>query len=226
MITERLNDIEQRICAACERARRPRSDVTLIAVTKTLASDRINDAIAAGVTNIGENRVQEYLSKRRALLPHAFHLIGHLQRNKVKSVLPFCTMIHSVDSVRLAEEIQLQAESLARRVDILLEVNISNEDSKFGLLPDDVYTVAREVRALPNIMIRGLMTVAAFVDAPEIVRPDFRALKQLLADLQGRLPDAGMHHLSMGMTNDFEVAIEEGATLVRLGTALFGERMN
>jgi PLP dependent protein len=226
MIAERLHDIELRISAACRRAGRSRSEVTMVAVTKTLPADVINEAIRAGVAVIGENRVQEYLLKREALLPHAFHLIGHLQRNKVKSILPYCTMIHSVDSARLAEEIQMQAKALSRTVDLLLEVNVSGEESKFGLRPEETARVLENLRGMDCLRIRGLMTVAAFTEDPEEARPEFQSLNALLHRLRTEFPESDLRELSMGMTNDFEVAIEEGATIIRLGTALFGPRFN
>jgi hypothetical protein len=198
----------------------------MVAVTKTLDAGIINEAIRAGATVIGENRVQEYLSKREALLPHEFHLIGHLQRNKVKSILPYCTMIHTVDSIRLADEIQLQARQISRRVDVLIEVNASGEESKFGLRPEQVREVLSHVAGLDCLRARGLMTVASLEDDPEAVRPEFRGMRALLAELAAEFPAVRLDHLSMGMTNDFEVAIEEGSTIIRLGTALFGPRMN
>jgi PLP dependent protein len=226
MIVERLNDIEARITAACLRAGRSRSEVTIVAVTKTLPAEPINEAIRAGLTIIGENRVQEYLSKRDALLPHEFHLIGHLQRNKVKNILPFCAMIHSVDSVRLAEEIRMQSREQSREADILLEVNTSGEESKYGLPPARMLEAARSIASMEHVRVRGLMTVGSFVDDPARVRGEFALLRSLREEMCATIPGLDAPHLSMGMTNDFEIAIEEGATIVRLGTALFGPRLN
>lgn len=224
MVAERMVQIRERISRACQRSGRPSDAVRIVAVTKTLGAPVINEAIEAGLFAIGENRVQEYLGKRAALLPHEFHLIGHLQRNKVKAILPYCHWIHSVDSLSLCEEIQRQAQTLARAVQVLIEVNVSGESSKSGVLPEDAAALARAAAGLPMLRVRGLMTVAEYVEDPELVRGSFRLLRETLGTVRAALPYGECDQLSMGMTNDFEVAVEEGATMVRLGTAIFGQR--
>lgn len=212
------------MCRACERSGRAREDVTLVVVTKTQTAETINEALALGVTDIGENRVQEYLGKREELAPHRFHMIGHLQRNKVKHIIDAVSLIHSVDDEALAGEIERRAAAADRIVDVLLEVNSSGEESKFGVSPDAVPALAARVLELPHVRLRGLMTVAEYVEDPERLRPAFRRMRELRDELAARHPGAGIDALSMGMTNDFEIAIEEGATLIRLGSAIFGPR--
>ncbi|MBR9976054.1 MAG: YggS family pyridoxal phosphate-dependent enzyme [Bacteroidetes bacterium] len=224
MVIERIRHIEERIQHACVRSGRTREDLTLVVVTKTQDAERINEALAAGLPDIGENRVQEYLAKHDALLPHRFHMIGHLQRNKVRQIINDVFLIHSVDSIPLAEEIERLAAISGREVDVLLEVNSSGEESKFGVAPEDVPVLAEALLRLSHVRLRGLMTVAAFVEDAATLRPAFRRLRELRDELAARHPDAGIRELSMGMTNDFEIAIEEGATLIRLGSAIFGPR--
>lgn len=223
MLSERIRNIEQRIADACARGGRTRDEVTLVAVTKTLPASIINEAIATGLHDIGENRVQEYLSKRDELGTHRFHMIGHLQRNKVRQILDVVSLIHSVDSLALAEEIDRVAAARGTAVDVLVEVNSSGESSKFGVAPDDVPALCDAITRLPRIRLRGLMTVAEFVADPEVLRPAFRRMRELRDEL-ARTRSPGIRELSMGMTNDFEIAIEEGATLIRLGSAIFGAR--
>jgi len=223
MLTERIADIEQRIQEACARAGRQRSEVTLVAVTKTQPCDAVNEVIRLGLADIGENRVQEYLGKQEALLPHRFHMIGHLQRNKVRQIIGRISLLHSVDSIDLASEVSKRSLQHGVRTDVLVEVNTSGEASKEGVAPSDLPRLAAEIMPLPGIRFRGLMTVAAF-DEAERVRPGFRLLRLLLASLRQEFNDDAIRELSMGMTNDFEVAIEEGATLVRIGSAIFGPR--
>lgn len=224
MIAERIRHIEKRMADACVRAGRDPHEVKLVAVTKTQSPEIINDALHAGLTDIGENRVQEFLRKKDSLQPHRMHMIGHLQRNKVKYLVRDVVMIHSVDSVTLAAEIGRRSQAAALTTDILLEVNTSGEESKFGFTPAALPDAAREILSIPHVRLRGLMTVAAFVEDPERVRPAFRLLRQMRDELAAAHPDAALAELSMGMTNDFEVAIEEGATLVRIGSAIFGPR--
>jgi PLP dependent protein len=224
MVSENIRDIEHRIQEACNHSGRSRASVQLIGVTKTISPETINAAIDAGIRNIGENRIQEYLAKRPLLRDHDFHMIGHLQRNKVRSIMGFVSMIHSVDSEGLISELQVRAAEISRDVDILIEVNTSGEASKFGLSKNLLLPLAEKAISAPNLHLRGLMTVAEYTDNPEKVRPSFALLRQMNAELQQAFPEAAIDQLSMGMTSDFEVAIEEGATLIRLGTALFGER--
>lgn len=195
-----------------------------MAVTKTQPPDVINSAISAGLVLIGENRVQEYREKREALLPHTLHFIGHLQRNKVKLVLPFAEMIESVDSVSLAQEVERVSAQWKRRTDILVEVNTSGENTKQGVHPEDAQALVQTLQALPHVRVCGLMTVAAPVADPEQVRPSFHMLRSLRDEIAARLSLESFVHLSMGMSDDYPVAIEEGATMIRLGSALFGPR--
>ncbi len=215
-IAERLALVQGRIAQAAERAGRSPDDVTLVAVGKAFPTEAVAEGIAAGLTHIGENRVQEAATKIPALrhLPATWHLIGHLQTNKAKTALELFDIIHSVDSLRLAQVLSRRAQ---RSIPVLLEVNVAGEASKFGFPPSEALQSAEAVTRLPHVDLRGLMTIAPLVGDPEQVRPVFRELR--------RLRDAlGLPQLSMGMTDDFEVAIEEGATIVRIGRAIFGER--
>jgi hypothetical protein len=213
-IASRLEGVRARIAAACAKSGRSVDDVTLVAVTKGFGVDAIREAIAAGVKDIGENRVQEAAGKHDAVSGVTWHMIGHLQTNKVGAALTLFDVIHSVDSLRLAEAVSSRASA---PVPIFLEVNVANEASKTGFSVAALSDALPAARRLPNLEIRGLMTVAPIVDRSEDVRPVFRDLRELAQDL-------GLAGLSMGMTNDYEVAIEEGATHVRVGRAIFGER--
>lgn len=222
-LQERLAAVEARIQGACRRAGRPRGDVTLVAVTKTVSAETAALLPGLGVLDLGESRPQE-LWHKAALLPATvrWHQIGHLQRNKIDRTLPLATLIHSADSVRLLTALEEETARQERTVDVLLEVNASGEASKQGFQPDEVARLGNELTRLQHIRVRGLMTMAAPLDDPQQCRPTFAALRQLRDRLRqdvGPLHD--LVHLSMGMTNDFEVAIEEGATLVRVGSALF-----
>ena len=224
--TERLQEVEKRIAAACKRSGRDRSEVTLVAVSKTKPVEDIRAFYDLGLRQFGENRPQELRDKTDALPPDTiWHMIGHLQRNKVKYVVGRAALIHSVDSLPLAEAISQEALKRQRVADVLIEVNVAGEESKFGLSGEECLLFVREAAKLPGLRICGLMTIAPFVDDPEENRPVFRALKQLSVDIaRENIDNVTMYVLSMGMTNDYEVAIEEGATIVRIGTALFGER--
>lgn len=217
-MASRLDGVRRRIAAACERSGRTPDEVTLIAVVKGFPARVIRDAVAAGITDLGENRVQEAQAKRPELadLPAGvvWHMVGHLQTNKVKAALGLFDIIDSVDSLRLAEAISGQAE---QPVPIFLEVNVAGEPSKYGITIADLPELLEPISRLPNVDVRGLMTIAPIAADPEDVRPVFRQLREAAGSL-------GLHGLSMGMTDDFEVAIEEGATHVRIGRALFGER--
>lgn len=225
-IAENIQDIQLRIEAACRRSGRDPSSVQLIAVTKTIDTDQINVAVEAGMKILGENKVQEVLHKYEAVSPEiCWHLIGHLQTNKVRQIIDRVAMIHSLDSVHLAHELQKRASHRGKPVQVLLEVNVGQEASKFGLLPDAVPAFLESLRDMDHIQVLGLMTVAPFLDDPEDVRIVFRRLRMLFEDMKKlNLPNIRMEHLSMGMTHDFEVAIEEGATMVRIGTGIFGPR--
>lgn len=227
MIKNNVNAVEAKIIAACERSGRKREDVTLIAVSKTKPVSAIYEVMETGIKDYGENKVQELCDKIETITePLNWHMIGHLQRNKVKYIVDKVSMIHSVDSLRLAEQIQQEASKKNVDVDILIEVNVAEEDSKFGLSTEEVIDMVRSISKFPNVHIKGLMTVAPFTDNPEDNRPYFRNLKQLAVDIDGEnIDNVTMSVLSMGMTGDYEVAIEEGATMVRVGTGIFGERI-
>ena len=226
MIAENIHSVETRIQAACDRAGRNRSDVTLICVTKTMPVEDLREAYDAGQRSFGENRVQE-INDKFPQLPSdiQWHMIGHLQRNKVKYLMDKAVMIHSVDSASLAAAISKEAVKAGRVMDILLEVNAAGEESKFGLGYGDVLPLVKEISTLPGIHICGLMTVAPYTDDPETNRIFFKKLRELSVDIDCQTIDnVSMNILSMGMTGDFEVAIEEGATHIRVGTAIFGKR--
>ena len=226
MIAENIRSVEARIQSACERAGRSRDEVTLICVTKTMPVEDLRQAYDAGQRSFGENRVQE-INDKFPQLPEdiQWHMIGHLQTNKVKYMMDKVVMIHSVDSVRLAKAISKQAVKAARVMDILIEINAAGEESKFGLDYDGVLSMIKEIAPLPGIRICGLMTVAPYTDDPETNRVFFRNLRELAVDIDRQsIDNVSMTFLSMGMTGDFEVAIEEGATHIRVGTAIFGKR--
>ena len=197
----------------------------ICAVTKTVDVDTINRAYAAGIRVIGENRVQEILEKYDSVKPVRWHLIGHLQKNKVKYIIDKVEMIHSVDSLDLAKEIDRRAAKIGKVQKILLEVNVSGEESKFGIKPNECAELCREIAQLKNTEIHGLMTVAPYTDDKELLKGIFRRLKQISLDIWAEKMDTVyMDELSMGMTNDYELAIAEGATMVRVGTGIFGKR--
>ena len=218
--------VSERLKAAAERSGRDKDEITLLAATKTVDADTINYAIEKGITHIGENRVQELLSKHGLLKPAHSHFIGHLQTNKVKDIIDKVEMIESVDSLRLANEISKQALKHGITMDILLEVNIGGEESKSGFTPEEPENAAREVAKLPAISIKGLMAIPPATDLPEESRKYFRKMYKLFIDIRDKkIDNSNMGVLSMGMSNDFDIAAEEGATLVRVGTSLFGRRI-
>lgn len=226
MLKNRLEDIEARINDACRRAGRRRDEVTLIAVSKTKPAEMIEEVYSTGIRCFGENKVQE-LSEKYEKLPKdiKWHMIGHLQRNKVKNVVGIADLIHSVDSLRLAEAIDKEAQKKGITAKILIEVNMAKEDSKFGVMPEEALDFVKGVSEFTNIQVQGLMTIAPFVENPQENRKYFSSLRKLSVDIsKEKVNNVCMGVLSMGMTNDFEVAIEEGATMVRIGTAIFGER--
>lgn len=226
MLKENLALVEEKIQAACNRVSRDRGEVTLIAVSKTKPVSMIREIMDLGITHFGENKVQELCDKVGEIKePLKWHLIGHLQRNKVKYVIGKTCLIHSVDSLRLAITINEEAMKKNVIIPILIEVNVAKEDTKFGVSEEELNNVILEISKLSNVRIRGLMTIAPFVDNPEENRVHFRKLRQLLVDIKSKnIDNVDMKILSMGMTNDYEVAIEEGATMVRVGTGIFGER--
>jgi pyridoxal phosphate enzyme (YggS family) len=219
-----LRAVQQRIEAACARAGREPESVTLVAVTKSQPPELVCAAAALGLSLFGENKVQEAKAKL-PLCPGRlrWHMIGHLQSNKCRDAVELFEMVQSVDSLRLAEELNKRADQVSKTLPVLLEVNAVGEASKFGYRPDQVLTDLEEINRLPRLEIHGLMTVPPWSPDPEKVRPVFRQMRELKASCE-QILGAPLPHLSMGMTGDFEVAIEEGATMVRVGTALFGER--
>ncbi len=228
MVSENLNEVQNRMNSAAERAGRNPEDVLLIAVSKTKPVELMMEAYNAGIRDFGENKVQEILRKAPEMPEDVrWHMIGHLQKNKVRQVIGKAVMIHSVDSVELAEKIEKEAEKQDLQVDILLEVNVAGEETKFGFAPEEVEDAARAISAFPRVHIRGLMTSAPDTERPEDNRKFFRKLSDLSVDMKSKnFDNIYMSALSMGMTNDFEVAVEEGATMIRVGTAVFGARTN
>lgn len=226
MLKDNLKEVEANIMTACEKAGRNSEDVTLIAVSKTKPVSMLEEIYAEGIRTFGENKVQELMEKYDQLPADIkWHMIGHLQRNKVKYIVGKVSLIHSVDSYRLAEEINIQAKKHQVTVPILIEVNVAGEDTKFGVRPEETLQLVEEIASLENVRIQGLMTIAPFVEDPEENRVHFRRLKQLSVDIDSKnIDNVHMEILSMGMTNDYMVAIEEGATMVRVGTGIFGAR--
>ncbi len=224
MIAENVANIRRRIAAACKKAGRNPEEITLIAITKTFGIDDIREVLRAGVRDVGENYVQELLRKRNALGDEdiRWHFVGHLQTNKARQIAAWIHAVHSVDSVRCARELSVQAGKAGRQVNVLVEVNTTGEKSKYGIVPGEAAGIAREISLLPHLNFIGLMTIGPLLPDPESSRPAFR----MLADLRASLEKDGIRvpQCSMGMTNDFEAAIEEGATMVRIGTAIFGKR--
>lgn len=226
MLTDNLHEVQKNIIEACKRSGRNPQEVTLIAVSKTKPISMLEPIYNDGIREFGENKVQELTEKFEALPKDIkWHMIGHLQRNKVKYIIDKAVLIHSVDSKRLAEEISKEAVKKNVTVDILVEVNIAGEETKFGITPQETPEFIIDISGLPNIKIRGLMTSAPYVSDPEDNRKYFQALRQLCVDINNKnIDNVNMDILSMGMTNDYIIAIEEGANLVRVGTAIFGER--
>lgn len=221
-----FKEIKKNIAVAAEKSGRRAEDIILLAATKTVEADRINYAISEGLEYIGENRVQEFLSKKDCLLPCHRHFIGHLQTNKVKDIVPFVELIHSVDSVRLAKEISKQSMRFNKTTDILLEVNVGNEQSKSGFLIEEVENAIIEIAKLPNIHVKGLMAIPPICETAEDNRKYFSIMYKLFIDISTKkIDNSSMDFLSMGMSDDYEVAISEGANIVRVGSALFGKRI-
>ena len=220
-----LDEVKAKIAAACAKVGRDPSEVEIIAVTKTHGEDVVREAWENGLAIVGENKVQEAAWKKPASVSGpSWHLIGHLQSNKVRPALELFDFIHSVDSIKLADRINLIADDIGAQPHILLEVNVSGEKSKSGMKPEDVEPTIRHIQEnCPRVTLEGLMTMAPFAEDPEEARPYFRRLRELRDGLQEKL-GVGLPKLSMGMSGDYEVAVEEGATWVRLGTVLFGER--
>ena len=226
MLKENLKKVEENISKACEKAGRKREEVTLIAVSKTKPAEMIREIYDQGIRTFGENKVQEIMDKYDHLPGDIrWQMIGHLQRNKVKYIVDKVDMIHSVDSYRLAQTIETEAAKKNVTVSVLLEVNVAEEESKFGLKMDEVLPLVQQISELPHVQVKGLMTIAPFVSNPEDNREIFRKLKKLSVDIEAKnINNTTMSVLSMGMTGDYMVAVQEGATMVRVGTGIFGER--
>ncbi len=222
-LSENIVSVKRRISHACQRAGVDENSIILVAVSKMVPAEMIREAVAHGIAHIGENRVQEAEQKFKQLGRIAtWHLVGHLQTNKVKKALQIFDLIQSLDSYHLAEEINRQAQRLNRKIECLVEVNTSGEQSKFGVAPEHCLDLIAKISLLPTIQIRGLMTIGPISPDPELVRPSFRLLRELKEKIQQQnYPNVSMDYLSMGMTNDFEVAIEEGANMIRVGRAIY-----
>ena len=225
-IRENIKAVEDAIAAECRNAGRAPEDVTLIAVSKTKPVEMLREAYEYGCRDFGENKVQELLDKYEVMPKDIrWHMIGHLQRNKVKYIVDKVYLIHSVDSLRLAEEISKEAVKKNVCVNILVEVNVANEETKFGTTCEEVKQLVQDIAKLPNICVKGLMTIAPFVENAEKNRPIFSKLKKISVDIMGEnIDNITMENLSMGMTGDYTVAVSEGATCVRVGTGIFGVR--
>ena len=227
MLIENYNQVKKNVELACKRAGRDPREVTIIAVSKTKPLSMVEELRKDKVMDFGENKVQELKDKYEQISwPVRWHLIGHLQTNKVKYIVDKVALIHSVDSVKLASQIDKEAQKHnVKEVPILIQVNFAAEDTKFGLDPKDVFVVVNEISKLEHVKIKGLMQIAPFVENPEENRPYFAAMKQLSVDIKEKnFNNVDMSILSMGMTNDYEVAVEEGSTMIRVGTGIFGER--
>ena len=226
MVQEQLEEVRQNIRNACERSGRKVEDVTLIAVSKTKPVPMLQEAYDAGARDFGENKVQEILEKDPQLPSDIrWHMIGHLQTNKVKYIIDKVSMVHSVDSVRLAEAIEKEAAKKDICMPVLIEVNVAGEESKFGLSVEEVLPFLEEISSYEHLQVKGLMTIAPFVANPEENREVFQKLKKLSVDIAAKnINNVNMSVLSMGMTGDYQVAVQEGATMVRVGTGIFGER--
>jgi len=223
-----LQEIQENIACAAQKSGRALEDITLVGVSKTIPSEKIKEAFGLGVLHFGENRVQEFISKYgefdKALMP-TWHMIGHLQTNKVKYIIDKVSLIHSVDNIRLAQEIEKRAKKNNLNVDVLIEINIASENTKQGILPQNAMELIEQMCQLSNINIKGLMCVAPYVENSEQNRIYFEKMYKLFVDIHCRnMHNVDMHFLSMGMTGDYQVAIEEGANIIRVGTGLFGCR--
>ncbi len=226
-IGKNIGLIRKQIAVSAEKAGRDPADIKIVAVTKTLPTDVIMEAIDNGITDIGENKIQELCAKYETIGKSCnWHMIGHLQTNKAKYVPGRVDLVHSVDSLRIAAELDKAAAKSGIVQDVLIQVNISMEPSKFGIMDTDIIDLARKVSRLPNIKIRGLMTIAPYSSDPENARPVFAALRKIFIDIRNHnIDNISMDYLSMGMSGDFAVAVEEGANIVRIGTAIFGKRI-
>ncbi len=224
-IAKNLEQIKERMAQAARRAGRDSASVKLVAVSKTKPAELVEAAIRAGVEILGENYVQEALPKIEQIsVPVQWHFIGHLQSKKARQIVDVFSMVHSVDSLKLAEELSTRALDIQKTMDILIQVNVSGELSKSGVSPAELRPLLEEAASLKGVSIKGLMTMPPFFDQPEKARPFFRRLRELAESLRGKIQGVSLDELSMGMSGDFETAIEEGATMVRVGTSIFGAR--
>ncbi len=222
-LNNRINDVYRRIAEACQRVGRQKSDVKLVAVSKGISAEQLKEAISTGLSVFGENRVQDFLKKYDVIDKQVeWHFIGHLQRNKARYLAGKVSMIHSLDSMSLAATLNRLSDIQGYAWQVLVQVNVSGEATKFGLAPSELPDFLDEIREMKGLKVCGLMTIAPYCEDPEEVRPVFRRLRDLKEDMMQKKPWLDLRHLSMGMSNDFEVAVEEGATLVRIGSALFG----
>lgn len=226
MVAENLAQVQKNINESCNKINRDPNEVTLIAVSKTKPVEMLKEAYDAGARVFGENKVQEIVDKYDQMPSDVkWHMIGHLQRNKVKYIIDKVALIHSVDSIRLAETIEKEATKHNITANILIEVNVAKEESKFGLMPEELDEFIDKIKDFKHIQVKGLMTIAPFVENPETNREIFRSLRKLSVDISNKNVDnVNVSILSMGMTNDYTVAVEEGATMVRVGTGIFGAR--
>lgn len=227
IIKENTNEIIKRVDEAAKRSNRKLEDITIISVTKTVGIDKINKVVDSGITNLGENRVQELINKFDNLIDNnvKWHMIGHLQTNKVKYIIDKVKLIHSLDSIKLAKEIDKKSKDNNIISKVLIEMNVGEEESKFGINPKDIETFLNELEQFNNIKICGLMTVAPYCQNNEEIRWVFKKMKKIFDNIsKHKYKNTEMKYLSMGMTNDFEIAIEEGANMVRIGTGFFGSR--
>lgn len=225
-LNDNIIEVKNKIMQTCKKIGKYESEITLIGVTKTYEADVINASLTMGIENIGENRVQEIMRKYDDIKgPVRWHLIGHLQTNKVKYIIEKVDLIHSVDSIGLAEEINKRAEKSGKVMDVLLQVNIAEEESKFGTSLEELYELIGMVQHMKNLRVKGLMNIAPFTDDPEEVRPYFRKMKEIFDELS-KMPydNIEMSYLSMGMSNDYWIAIEEGANMIRVGSSIYGAR--
>ncbi len=226
-IKSNIISLKQEIADICESINREPSNITIVAIAKKFTHSQILEAFESGITNIGENRVQEAQNKHEILRDNKikWHLVGHLQRNKVKKALEIFELIHSVDSIKLAEDIDRRARSIGKRQEVLIEVNISEETSKYGLSTANVIPFIEKIKGFSNISVKGLMTIAPFYEDTERCRPVFRRLRELKQEIDKQgFKSVKMEYLSMGMTNDYRVAIEEGSNMLRIGRRIFGDR--
>jgi pyridoxal phosphate enzyme (YggS family) len=228
MITENIKKLQENIVEICKRCNRNPQDIQIVAVSKTWDSSAIREAWKAGITNFGENYVQEFRTKYQELkdIPLQWHFVGHLQSNKVKFIIDAMHLIHTVDDIELGKEINKRAEKLGKVQDALIEVHATSEPTKYGVKPEQTASLVKELAMLDNIRVRGLMTMGPLADDPEASRSSFRMLRQLQTEIRSLgIEHISMDHLSMGMSHDYPIAIEEGATFLRIGTAIFGERI-